>query len=490
MTMTGVSSAGARCIVPASNSPDKFQLFGISIDNITMDDAVSEICQRAAGIAQHRYAFVNADCLNHANNNVAYGRVLSRQTRVFADGSGVALAARMNHVKVRGNVNGTDMFPRLCEHAARRGLRIFLLGGGEGIAQRAADKMQSYYPDLNICGVRDGYIDGDETTAVIESINKCSPDILLVGMGAPRQEMWIEKHADQITAKVLMGVGGLFDYYSGRIPRAPLFLRKLGCEWTWRLMQEPSRLFKRYILGNPVFVARAVLDRLAAKRARRLAGKSVKARARAVSQAWTRRRRWRDAIKRTIDIAGAGTGLALLSPVLAATALMIRLESKGPVLFSQVRIGKDGEEFKIWKFRSMYIDAEERRAKLLAASDRTGSHFKMKKDPRITRVGKVIRRLSIDELPQLWNVVNGTMSIVGPRPNLPAEVAKYRVEELERLKTKPGITCTWQVSGRADLPWDKQIELDLDYVYEPSLMSDISLMAKTVPAVLSGKGAY
>ena len=207
--------------------------------------------------------------------------------------------------------------------------------------------------------------------------------------------------------------------------------------------------------------------------------------------AWKGRQRRHERIKRLIDMAGAGAALAVLSPLLAFTALAIRLESKGPVLFSQVRVGKHGEEFLIWKFRSMYMDAEKRRrAQLLASSDRQGSHFKMKQDPRITRVGRIIRRLSIDELPQLWNVLNGTMSLVGPRPNLPAEVARYRVEELDRLKSKPGITCTWQVSGRADLPWERQIELDLDYVYEPSLAADLGLMLRTIPAVLSGKGAY
>lgn len=469
---------------------ERFDLFGVTIDNLTMQQAVSEICRRSMGSEKHRYAFVNADCLNHANRNPAYARVLSRQSRVFADGSGVALAARLNGVRVADNINGTDMFPLLCKEAATLGLRIFLLGGAEGIADKAASNMQRQFRQLSICGTRDGYFSADETADVIRSINEQNPDIVLIGLGAPRQEMWIEKHGHQLNAQVLIGVGGLFDYYSGRIPRAPMWMRTIGCEWIWRLAQEPRRLFARYVLGNPLFVCRALLDRLAMARARTVERIPVQVRASQQATAWKGRQQRHERFKRIIDVAGSGAALAVLSPLLAFTALAIRAESKGPVLFSQVRVGKHGEEFLIWKFRSMYMDAEARRAQLLANSDRQGSHFKMKHDPRITRVGRIIRRLSIDELPQLWNVLNGTMSLVGPRPNLPAEVARYRVEELDRLKSKPGITCTWQVSGRADLPWERQIELDLDYVYEPSLAADLGLMLRTIPAVLSGKGAY
>lgn len=490
MTAADVSALNLLDQPARPAGPERFELFGVAIDNLTMEEAVREVVLGAMGSERRRYAFVNADCLNHASRNMAYARVLSRQNRVFADGSGVALAARLNGVRVRGNVNGTDMFPLLCAEAANLGLRIFLLGGADGVAQQAADNMVKACPGLNICGVRHGYFDAADTDEVISTINAQNPDIVLVGLGAPRQEMWIETFGGRLNANVLIGVGGLYDYYSGRIPRAPVWIRKAGCEWIWRLAQEPRRLFGRYVIGNPLFVCRSLLDRAAALRASTLSRVPVDVRAARQSKAWKKRQIRHERIKRLVDMAGAGAALAALSPLLALTALAIRLESKGPVLFSQVRVGRQGEEFLIWKFRSMYMDAEKRRAELLAASDRQGTHFKMKRDPRITRVGRIIRRLSIDELPQLWNVLNGTMSLVGPRPNLPSEVARYRVEELDRLKSKPGITCTWQVSGRADLPWERQIELDLDYVYEPSLAADVRLMLKTIPAVLSGKGAY
>ena len=186
----------------------------------------------------------------------------------------------------------------------------------------------------------------------------------------------------------------------------------------------------------------------------------------------------------------ASFGLLALTPFFLLIAIAIKLESPGPVFFSQKRVGEGGSHFRMWKFRSMFIDAEARRTALLAQSDRNGSHFKMKRDPRVTRVGRIIRRASIDELPQLLNVLMGTMSIVGPRPNLENEVAKYKIHEFGRLDTKPGITCIWQVSGRAEVPWEKQVEMDLDYVFSPSISSDINLILRTLPAILSGKGAY
>jgi len=193
--------------------------------------------------------------------------------------------------------------------------------------------------------------------------------------------------------------------------------------------------------------------------------------------------------KRALDIVVSSAALAFTAPLLGLVAVAIKLESKGPVLFSQTRIGKDGQPFTMWKFRSMYADAEARKAALAATSERTGA-FKLKSDPRITRVGRLIRKASLDEIPQLFNVLNGTMSLVGPRPPLPDEVAAYSFVERGRLAVKPGITCTWQVSGRADLAFDRQVELDLAYINRPSVLVDLGLLFRTVPAVLTARGAY
>lgn len=196
-------------------------------------------------------------------------------------------------------------------------------------------------------------------------------------------------------------------------------------------------------------------------------------------------------VKRLIDILASATGLILLLPLFLGVALAIRIESPGPVLFQQTRVGRWGELFRMYKFRSMYIDAEERKKALLANNEMAGGVlFKMKHDPRITAVGRLIRKASIDELPQLWNVLTGDMSLVGPRPPVPSEVDQYSLSDRRRLDVIPGITCIWQVSGRSDIPFPEQVELDVQYIESQSLATDLKILLNTIPAVLLGKGAY
>jgi exopolysaccharide biosynthesis WecB/TagA/CpsF family protein len=475
-----------------SSQPSRLPLLGIDVDNLSMSESIAKIVSAARGDDTQSFAFVNPDCLNRAASYQPYARVLSRQDAVFADGIGLRIAAAFRGFGLKGNVNGTDMFPLLCEAAAAEGLKLFLLGARPGLAEEVARTMCERYPSLEIAGTQDGYFDASEEEKVIDNINASAAHILLVAFGAPLQEMWIDRNRDRLKVGAAIGVGGLFDFFSGRISRAPLWLREAGFEWIWRFLQEPKRMWKRYFVGNPVFLWRAFSEQRQIKRQTHAPAFPWKS----SDAAQSRKRRWLtrtttfNAGKRALDVLGASCGLLALSPILGATALAIRLESPGPIFFSQTRVGVGGKRFKVWKFRSMYIDAEARRQALLAQSDREGAHFKMKNDPRITRVGRIIRRFSIDELPQLFNVLNGTMSIVGPRPNLESEVARYKLEEFGRLDAKPGITCIWQVSGRAELPWDKQVALDLDYVYEPSLLADLNLIVRTVPAVVSGRGAY
>jgi exopolysaccharide biosynthesis polyprenyl glycosylphosphotransferase len=197
------------------------------------------------------------------------------------------------------------------------------------------------------------------------------------------------------------------------------------------------------------------------------------------------------AVKRLIDIVASAAGLALLMPLFAVVALAIRLESPGPIFFSQTRVGRWGELFRMYKFRSMYIDAEERKRSLMSRNEMDGGVlFKMKHDPRVTRVGRFIRKASIDELPQLWNVFVGDMSLVGPRPPVPSEVDQYSLSDRRRLDVVPGITCIWQVSGRSDIPFPEQVELDVQYIDSQSLLTDLKILLNTIPAVLLGKGAY
>ncbi|PWK67377.1 exopolysaccharide biosynthesis polyprenyl glycosylphosphotransferase [Streptomyces sp. CG 926] len=195
-------------------------------------------------------------------------------------------------------------------------------------------------------------------------------------------------------------------------------------------------------------------------------------------------------LKSALDRVGAAAGLLLLSPILLGIVLAIRLGSRGPAFYRQRRIGRDGVPFVMWKFRTMVVDADALKAELSGSNENDGLMFKMRRDPRVTRVGRLLRRTSLDELPQLINVLIGNMSLVGPRPPLPEEVAKYDEVELRRLTVRPGMTGLWQISGRSDLSWDETIQLDLQYVDNWSFTSDVDVMGRTLRAVVDGRGAY
>jgi len=194
--------------------------------------------------------------------------------------------------------------------------------------------------------------------------------------------------------------------------------------------------------------------------------------------------------KRVLDISVSGIALLLLSPLFLLIAGLIKLEDRGPVFFTQIRVGRFGREFKMFKFRSMCLDAEQRLKDLLAKNHHSqGVTFKLKNDPRITRVGRWLRKFSLDELPQFYNVFRGDMSVVGPRPPVPREVALYSQADRRRLAVKPGITCIWQISGRAEIDFSGQVQLDVDYIETQGISTDFRIMLKTVPAVVSGRGA-
>jgi exopolysaccharide biosynthesis polyprenyl glycosylphosphotransferase len=194
--------------------------------------------------------------------------------------------------------------------------------------------------------------------------------------------------------------------------------------------------------------------------------------------------------KRAFDVLVAGGLLVVGSPLLLLTALAVKLDARGPVLFRQERVGKDGRLFRVLKFRTMVSDAEQRLIDLRSRNEADGPLFKLHDDPRVTRVGAWLRKLSIDEVPQLWNVVRGEMSLVGPRPALASEMTAWHPELHNRLRVKPGITGMWQVSGRSDSSFEEYSRLDLYYVDNWSLVNDLAIVAKTVPTVLLRRGAY
>ena len=200
-------------------------------------------------------------------------------------------------------------------------------------------------------------------------------------------------------------------------------------------------------------------------------------------------RSWQMTIKRGLDFVVSLAGLIIFSPIFLFSAIAIKLTSSGPVIFRQVRVGLNGQVFTCYKFRSMVVNAEEIKATVECLNEMSGPVFKLTNDPRVTLIGDVLRKTSIDELPQLLNVLRGEMSLVGPRPALPSEVSKYTNKHRKRLSVKPGITCIWQVSGRNNVDFEQWMKMDAHYIRNWSLWVDIKILLQTVPAVLSRKGA-
>ncbi len=480
-------------------SPEQFSMLGVPIDNMVLDDAVSMIVNGLDANQKSRYAFVNADCLNISVKNIPYRETLSRMTAVFADGIGLQMGARILGVNLKGNVNGTDLLPRLCTRCLENDYSIYLLGGKPGVSEDAAKELRKCFPNLRIVGTQHGYFGSQELPDIIRSINESKADILLVGLGAPIQEGFIENNFNNFSSLVQIGVGGLFDFHTSRISRAPRWVQDIGMEWVWRLKQEPMRLWKRYLIGNPLFlyrIYRQSKDDSGVATYRRFMNPyrtGIQSNKRYIRQqnVWIIRHQLLKITKRFIDIVVASSALVFLSPLMLLVSIIIKIESRGPVLFQQNRIGRYGEPFNMLKFRSMRTDAERAQNVLLESNEVAGGvTFKMKIDPRVTRIGRTIRRYSIDELPQLINVLKGEMSLVGPRPPLPNEVDKYSGRDRRRLEVTPGITGLWQVSGRSDTTFEEQVELDIDYLESRGTLNDIIILLKTIPAVFSGRGAY
>lgn len=199
---------------------------------------------------------------------------------------------------------------------------------------------------------------------------------------------------------------------------------------------------------------------------------------------------WQRYAKRVVDVIGAVAGLILFFPVMLVVAILIRADSEGPVLFRQTRVGRFGQPFTFYKFRTMRPNAEALKAELMKQNEADGPVFKIKNDPRVTKIGRLLRKTSLDELPQLWNVLRGEMSLVGPRPPIPSEVAQYTPYQRQRLNVVPGITCIWQTSGRSGVNFDTWVEMDLDYISQQSLWLDIRILVRTLAVVVRCIGAY
>lgn len=244
--------------IDALSTAGQTHLFGFPMVNATRTDVAQSIVTRAVLRKRTTIQFLNAHCINMAENDADYRDALACADFLLPDGSGLAIAARLAGKQRGENLNGTDLFPEICREATAAGQSIFLLGGKPGIAANAAKAMRETFPQLIVAGTHHGYWADADEEAIVNLINASGASILFVGLGVPVQEKWIARMRERLAAHIVLGVGGLFDYYSGAIPRAPSAIRAVGCEWVWRLAQEPRRMAGRYLLGNFSFLAKAM----------------------------------------------------------------------------------------------------------------------------------------------------------------------------------------------------------------------------------------
>ncbi|MGO8881678.1 MAG: WecB/TagA/CpsF family glycosyltransferase [Desulfomonilaceae bacterium] len=233
---------------------DKVNLMGITIDNLTMDTAIQTILSWLKDEGSRQVCFVNADCVNIAYQNRAYLEVLKRSDLCLADGIGLKLAGKFLDQEIAQNLCGTDMFPRLCESISGTDVKLFLLGARPEAVEGVVEWIREHHHGVQVCGYQHGYFQPEEEPGIIQRIKDSGAQLLLVAFGVPKQDVWIHENLNETGVRVAMGVGGLFDFYSGRIPRAPLWMREIGMEWLYRLIQEPRRMWKRYLIGNGLFL--------------------------------------------------------------------------------------------------------------------------------------------------------------------------------------------------------------------------------------------
>ncbi len=241
----------------ADNYQEKLNIFDLEFDNISMKQGIDIIEETIDSGKKKKFFFVNPDCMNKLYKDNDYFSILEEADYIFPDGIGISIACNILKTPLLENVNGTDMLPYLCELSEKKSYSIFLFGSKAGVAEKMKKKLEEKFPKLKIVGTRNGYFDWKKDSAsIVSEINASQANILLVAFGVPLQEKWIGENMPKLKAQVLMGVGGLFDFYSGEMTRAPKWMREVGLEWFFRLIKEPKRMWKRYIIGNPLFIYR------------------------------------------------------------------------------------------------------------------------------------------------------------------------------------------------------------------------------------------
>jgi exopolysaccharide biosynthesis WecB/TagA/CpsF family protein len=523
----------------------RVSLMGIRIDALTEKEAIDRIITdwregRGGWVVTPNLDQIRIFCEQPELNET----IAAKATLMLADGMPLVWASRLQGTPLPERVAGSEIILSLTAAAAEAGASIFFLGGNPGTGERAAALMTDANPGLKVAGILSppmGFEKDPEMVAAIrDQVIAAKPGLIYSCFGFPKQEWLIQQLQEHLPGSWFLGLGGSLSMIAGEFKKAPAWMRRTGLEWICRLMQEPRRLFTRYIIHDVPFALRllgsavwhrwtagdgtesprrsipvnspaaapqvpgvvsygggAMADEETRERILRryasmgTSGRRHRAAARLKQFAWIALLTGANAAKRMIDIVGALIMLLALSPILMIFALLVKVTSRGPVFFAQTRVGERGRLFKMYKFRSMCADAESLKEELLGDNEVPGGvTFKIKNDPRRTPLGTFMRTWSVDELPQLWNVLKGDMSLVGPRPPLPAEVQKYTLAQRRRLDAIPGLTCIWQVSGRSEIPFERQVELDTEYIDSQSVSLDVRLLFRTVSAVLQRRGAY
>jgi len=463
---------------------------GLEINSVTTEQFqlyINLVLSQTEGV--QTLSFFDAKSLYWFHQDEEYKKIIRHFDYLVPRGKGIRVTSALQSKKSNRSAHSSELYRELLLSLEAVGETVLLFTDDKKNIARIENEISKHFPCLNLQIVLCDVEYDKSTHWFIQKIEKFSASAVLFAIESPLQERLIAKIEPKCSAKLLAGLGypffnAIFEVndkkslarFKNSILLSPIKLLQTfisSCVTSrFEPSSTPSKINK--VLNNWGWSVR--LTRI-----------SIRLKA----SLWLIRCRAQGIIKRGIDLLGSSLGLLFLMPILVPVALGIKATSPGPLFYSQVRVGHRGKLFRMWKFRSMYIDADARKAALMEQNESSdGVIFKMKKDPRITPIGRIIRRLSIDELPQLYNVLTGEMSLVGPRPALESEVAQYPVLARARLEAMPGLTGLWQISGRSDLPFDKQVLLDTAYVNQQSAINDVKLIAKTIPAVVSGKGAY
>jgi exopolysaccharide biosynthesis WecB/TagA/CpsF family protein len=404
-------------------------------------------------------------------------------------------------------VYGPALTLHLCEAAARLGLPVGFYGGTKTALALLVKRLQERYPGLKVTYAYSPpfrALTPDEESGTITAIRQSECRILFVGLGCPKQERWMAEHREVLPV-VMVGVGAAFDFISGTKPQAPHWMQRLGLEWLFRLSTEPGRLWFRYAWHNPRFIGLVGWQLIRTRwrsRSRKPRAEQTTPEAGAQSdKVWEgidiqglerslRQKPIQLIVKRIFDWATAALMLLALAPTLLLIALLVRFSSRGPVTFSQRRVGYREAAFVMHKFRTMRIEQDLATTSAQQAAAAHGVLVKQENDPRVTRIGKFLRSTSLDELPQLFNVLKGDMSLVGPRPLVPFMLEPYPDFRKARALVRPGITGLWQVRDRGrNTSAVPMMSHDLEYIRRFSLGLDLGILLRTLFVVGSRKGA-